>query len=304
MFNVLRRDIVADLLHGRITVEDFYRRMYFLAVAITGTILAVSLVADVAGMNGLNIVLIPLWVIVVGYFGFHPTYVLAAATIGAAASLGRDADRQRVIDGMGAALAKWKKFLLHGAMFGGVFFLTRFLVPIKIYPFAGMILLGALVTLGLWNWLYESGTVYKKYVLSLVLVSLAIGLYGAFSGKPASIGSMAAGSSGSLREMVTDIRYGKTVEIEVETLQPQQLCGIRPGERTFSIPQKVFVLIKKSDKEMMSNYEVSDYVRVNGTLPKESFVIGNDGCANITFAFSKDFRKKSILPQVIPIRFE
>ena len=200
LLNIFRRDVIKDLLNGRITIEDFYRRAYFTIVFVTVVIFAISLAADVKGFNGLNIVLIPVWVIIVGYFGFHPTYILLALTTGGAASLGRDADRQRIIDGIKAAGGKWKEFFLHGAMFGGVFFLTRFLMPIREYPFAGMLLLGAVITLGLWAWIYVGGTWYKRYALGVVLVSIAVSVFGTFAGKPTKDGHptapMASGMAG------------------------------------------------------------------------------------------------------------
>lgn len=106
------------------------------------------------------------------------------------------------------------------------------------------------------------------------------------------------GKTGSLQEMVGDLQYKKTVELEVNVLLPQKLCGIRPGERTFRIPNEVYVMIEGS------NYEISDYVRVNKTLPGEPILIGDDGCVEISFAFTKAFYNKRILPQIIPVRFE
>ncbi|MDP3957206.1 MAG: hypothetical protein Q8Q10_01770, partial [bacterium] len=295
MFNILRRDIVADLLDGRITVEDFYRDMYFMAVAVTVAIFAGSLLADVSGFNGLNIVLIPVWVIIAGYFGFHPTYVLGALTVGATASLGRDASRQRIIDGMGVALEKWKLFFLHGAMVGGVFFLTRFLVPIRNYPFAGMVLLGALITLGLWAWLYGVGKWYKLYVLILVLVSLAVGVFGTFAGKPTKGGHPLAPMSSGVKGIADDFFYSKTLEVEVGSLAPHQLCGVRPGKRDFTIPRKQYIFMDGD------NYEVTSYVRVNGSLPNESFAVDDKGCVQVSFAFTKRALGRTINPQMIQI---
>lgn len=300
MFGILRRGIVTDLLNGRITVEDFYRRMYITAVLITVAIFALSLLADVGGINGLNIVLIPVWVIVVGYFGFHPTYITMALTTGGAASLGRDAERKRIIDGIEAAGGKWKQFFLHGAMFGGVFFLTRFLVPIREYPFAGMVMLGALITLGLWAWLYEDGKTYKKYVLALILVSLFIGVFGAFAGKPEKDGHPAATISGGVTGIMDDFFYSKTLEKEVSTLEPDELCGVKPGSRTFTIPKgrevEVFISGDKTD--------ISGAVRINGTVPGEKFGVGSDGCVKISFAVNDDFQKQAFKRQIIALTFE
>jgi hypothetical protein len=282
MFNILRRGIIADLLAGRITVEDFYRGMYFMAVAVTVAIFATSLVADVGGFNGLNIVLIPVWVIIVGYFGFHPTYVLTALTAGA--TLNRAANHQPIIDGMKLALQKWKMFFLHGAMFGGVFFLTRFLVPIRNYPFAGMILLGALITLGLWAWLYESGKVYKGYVLILILLALAVGVFGTFAGKPAKDGHPLVPISSGVKGIVDDVFYERTLELKTSSLAPRRLCGVQQGERKFEMPIKTYVLIEGT------NFDLTSFVRVNGTLPGENFHVENNGCVRVSYALEGDAR--------------
>lgn len=298
MFGILRRSIVTDLLNGRITVEDFYRRMYITAVFITVAIFALSLLADVGGINGLNIVLIPVWVLIVGYFGFHPTYILAALTVGGAASLGSDATRQRIIDGMKAAGGKWKQFFLHGAMFGGVFFLTRFLVPIREYPFAGMVMLGALITLGLWTWLYETGTVYKRYVLGLILVSLAVGVFGAFAGKPEKDGYPAAAMSGGVTGIVDDFFYSKTLDVEITDSQNSKVCGVRPGKRKFRVPYEVNVWVDgyKTD--------ITSALRVNGTYPGEPFVVDGSECVTISFAVGEDFKGKGFPKKSIALAFE
>lgn len=302
MFNLLRRDIIVDLLNGRITVEEFYWRLYRMVAAVTIAIFATSIVADVAGFNGLNIILIPVWVIVLGYFGFHPTYITLALTTGAVSTVGRDADRQRLIDGMKAASGKWKQFFLHGAMFGGVFFLTRFMVPIKAYPFAGMVMLGALITLGLWSWLYvEKAVYYRRYVLAIIMIALTIGLFGAFTGsKPAHGKNPMAPMHDGVEGVVSNFFYSKTLEIEVSSLTPQKLCGVKTGTRKFSIPKgreiEVFIGNEK--------YDITSGVRVNKTVPGENFeVTDKEGCVEVSFAINEGFQKNAFVRQIIPIRF-
>lgn len=297
MFALLRRDIIADLLNGRITVEDFYRRLYITAVIVTVAIFALSLVADVAGFNGLNIVLIPVWVIVVGYIGLHPAYLLLALTTGAAASLGRDADRQRVINGMKAALETWKQFFLHGALFGGVFFLTRFLVPIHNYPFAGLVMLGALITLGVWSWLYVPGEArwYRRYALILIFVSLGIGVFGTIVGKPKENGHPMAAMKNSVTAYIDEFRYTDTLELKASSLDRQQLCGVRPGERRFEVPLTVYVLV-----DGKTNFDLTSYVRVNGRLPDQTFHVGKDGCVDVSYALDGNTK---FSPQFIRIKF-
>lgn len=300
MFNLLRRDVIADLLNGRITVEEFYWRLYRMIVAITIFIFATSLTADIAGFNGLNIVLIPVWVIVMGYFGFHPTYLTLVLTSGGAITLGRDADRQRIIDGIKAASGKWKQFFLHGAKFGGVFFLTRFLVPIRNYPFAGMVLLGALITLGLWNWLYtEKAVWYRRYVMAIIIIALAVGLFGSFTGsRPAAGENPMAPIGGSLHDAVDGFMYSKTIPVEVRSLQGQQVCDIKPGTRKFSVPKATYVTIGGEFTEM------SAYILMNGSSAGERFSVDDNGCAEMSFAFTSEGLAQPIAPQIIFVTIE
>lgn len=101
-----------------------------------------------------------------------------------------------------------------------------------------------------------------------------------------------------LTAAIDDWRYGKTTELQVNTLQPQKLCGVRPGARTFEIPRQVYVLVEGT------NYELTSYIRVDGTLPKENLQVDGDGCVQVSFAFTSDFLGKPITPQIIPIKFK
>jgi hypothetical protein len=184
MFGILRRGITADLLNGNITATDFYNRLFLTALLGALAILIVSFSADVAGQDWINIVLIPIWMAAVMYVKYHINIVLAVLSTSATVSTLRDADRQRIIDGMQSGWAKWEKIANHAALFGGVFGLTRFLVPIKAYPFMGLVLLGALLTLGMLAWIEGAGKWYTRYAYGIVFVALAIGLFGSFTGKP------------------------------------------------------------------------------------------------------------------------
>lgn len=296
MFALLRRDVVVSLLSGAITVEDFYRELYFMAIAVTFAIFTVSLIADVAGFNGLNIVLIPVWVVIVGYLGFHPRYITLALTAGGTLSLGPDVSRQRIIKGFTDGWEKWKSFLLHGAMFGGAFFLTRFLIPIHDNPFAGMIMVGALLTLGLWNWKYADTNShwYKHYVLYLALLSLTIGVFGTITGKPEKDEHPLAPISNGIKGIWDDSFYSKTLELKVSTLDPQRLCGVRPGKRKFEIPETTYVLIEGT------NFDLTSFIRVNDVLPQENFLVGDDGCVDISYALDGNTK---FAPQFLRIKF-
>ena len=71
----------------------------------------------------------------------------------------------------------------------------------------------------------------------------------------------------------------RTLEIEVSSLRPHRLCGVRPGERKFTIKWRAFVRMGADD------YEVTSHVRVNGSVSDENFTVGSDGCVQVSFAF-------------------
>ena len=89
----------------------------------------------------------------------------------------------------------------------------------------------------------------------------------------------------------------RTLELEVSSLQPHQLCGVTPGEHKFVVPQKLFVLINSD------NYEINSYIRINKTIPNETFTVESDGCVEVSFSFVKSFLEKPITPQIIHIAF-
>lgn len=105
-------------------------------------------------------------------------------------------------------------------------------------------------------------------------------------------------SDGSLKEMINDLRYTKTFELEVATLEPHKLCGVRPGERKFTAPKKIPVIIGGN------RHDLEEWILVNDTVAKEQFIVADDGCVKITFALVSNDKKKSIVPQIIPIKFE
>lgn len=292
MFNLLRRDIIVDLLNGRITVEEFYWRLYRMVAAVTIAIFATSIVADVAGFNGLNIILIPVWVIVLGYFGFHPTYITLALTTGAVSTIGRDVDRQRLIDGIKAASGKWKQAFLHGAMFGGVFFLTRFLVPIRNYPFAGMVLLGAMITLGLWSWLYvEKAVAYRRFVLALILIATTVALFGAFTGnRPAAGENPMSPMHNGVKGVVHGFFHKERINVQVTSLSEEVDINLQPGIRKFSVHGQQFVLLLDTN----TSAEISNKIRVKGKKAGEEFEVPADGKVKFTFVGPAEFLRQPI----------
>jgi len=93
-------------------------------------------------------------------------------------------------------------------------------------------------------------------------------------------------------------RYSKTIQVEITTLEGIHVCGIESGKRKFTAPKKIPVILGGD------RYDLEEWILVNGTVAKEQFVVADDGCADITFALVSNDKKKSILPQIIPIKFE
>lgn len=94
---------------------------------------------------------------------------------------------------------------------------------------------------------------------------------------------------------VTNLWYSDTLELEAASFSPQELCGVRPGERTFEIPQTVYVLIGGT-----TNYDLTSFIRVNGVLPGKKFLVGDDGCVRVSFAVNGNTQ---FAPQFIRIKF-
>ncbi len=92
--------------------------------------------------------------------------------------------------------------------------------------------------------------------------------------------------------------YSKTFEIEVATLEPHQLCGVPPGEYSFTVPKgrevEVFIGREKTD--------ITSAVRVNKTVPNEPFSVKENGCVEISFAVNESFQKNAFAKQIIAIK--
>jgi hypothetical protein len=77
------------------------------------------------------------------------------------------------------------------------------------------------------------------------------------------------------------------------------LCGIKEGRRKFSIPEgrgvEVFVGVEKTD--------ITSTVRVNQTIPGESFEVTEGGCVEVSFAIGENVKALPFPRQIIAIRF-
>ena len=97
---------------------------------------------------------------------------------------------------------------------------------------------------------------------------------------------------------VKNIFYSKTFDLEISAVKPYFLHGIKPGKRSFFIPHKQYIFLDGDNVEMTS------YVRVNGSLPNESFDVDNTGRVTVTLAFTSRALGRKIPPQVIQIAFK
>ena len=92
--------------------------------------------------------------------------------------------------------------------------------------------------------------------------------------------------------------YSKTIHVEIATLEETRLCGVQSGERKFTAPKKIPVIIGGN------RHDLEEWILINGTVAKERFAVASDGCVTITFALVNSDKKKPISPQIIPIKFE
>lgn len=285
MFNLLWRDIRTNVLNGTITVEDIYWLFYSRVWMATGIIFTLSLGVDYYGINGIQLIFLPIWLFAIGYIGL-PIIGLSEAVI---------TDRLREV------VCNLRRFVLHLALFGAIFFTTRFLVPVRDYPFASMMLLTGTIIIGLVTWLWPATDpkIYRRYALAIAIIVIALGLFGAFTGqRPANGAHPMTPMHNGVEGVVSNFFYSKTLELEVTSLQPQKLCGVQTGNRKFAIPHKSYVIINGD------NYDVTSFVRVNRMLPDESFVVMDDeGCVDVSFAFTSSMLGQAITPQVIQIAF-
>ncbi|MEK7181651.1 MAG: hypothetical protein AAB708_00810, partial [Patescibacteria group bacterium] len=93
--------------------------------------------------------------------------------------------------------------------------------------------------------------------------------------------------------------WSDTIGVNLINLRPTKVCGLKTGQRSFHIPKKVFVLIDGT------NYELSSYIRINGELPGEKFLVAetDGGCATVSFAFNETGLSRTITPQIAHIKF-
>lgn len=83
--------------------------------------------------------------------------------------------------------------------------------------------------------------------------------------------------SRSVTGFADDLFYSKTFDFEIENFLPQQLCGVRPGKRTYTVPGELIVPLDGGV------YNITGFVRVNGIYPGESFEVDDTGCVRISF---------------------
>lgn len=92
--------------------------------------------------------------------------------------------------------------------------------------------------------------------------------------------------------------YEKNLSIEVRTLQPTKLCGIRPGVRKFEIPGAEFPAFVNGIR-----YNIKTAVRIGGASEGEKFTVEGDGCAEVSFEFLREFIDTAHpTPFVLPVK--
>lgn len=281
MFTLFGRDLVARLLRGDLAVTDFYNRLSVTIAMIATAIVTVSFVSDVAGYNIINIMVIPVWAMIVMYFRSLPRsleIVLAASTV---------ASKVGLITSVKAGYEKWDLLTKHAILFGGVFGLTRFLVPIKAYPSMGLVILGGVIVIGTLAWIDPSAKVYKRYALFIALLSIGIALFGAFTGKPDKTpeGGAENGLPGIVGQITGNSNTANTKEVEVRNYNDQRICGLPAGKLKFRVPHPVYVILQNGTSRYLS-----EDIQFNGVIQGEEFEAGK-GCATMSLSRLEEFKR-------------
>lgn len=145
------------------------------------------------------------------------------------------------------------------------------------HPMYALVFFPIAAAIGVWAFAHNSESKwYKRITLAILVIGALASFYQAFAGPS-----------------LNDLTYQKTFPVQVRDLHGQKVCGIRPGERKFSVPKAVYVTIGGQDTE------VSGFVLLNQTVTGERFSVGREGCADLSFIFTAEWRKQPIEPQVI-----
>ncbi len=301
----MTRADLSTLFHGALnTPEEFYqdsvrlhKKWYWGGMFSLVALITLYVMMSYMGMPGVIAMANVSLILVLGFYVSSPGAFLALFGGGAAAKLGSYnwswgnlfRDEEFVFpDIQLSEMAKqgWKTyvaalklpahFLLIAIAAGTVLTLLRIE-----HPMYAMVFFSVMVAIGMWTFVHTTGAVwYRRITITILVIGALVSFYQAFAGPS-----------------LNDLTYSKTLEIEVGTLQPHKLCGVRPGNRKFSVPNKQYVLMDGD------NYEVTSYIRVNGTLPNESFAVDKAGCVQVSFAFNSGTLGRAITPQVLKVVF-
>ena len=313
----ITREDMGALFHGALnTPEEFYqdavrlhKKWYLWGAGSLVALIAIYVVMSYMEMPSVIAVMNAALILVLGFYASAPATFLALFGGGAGGKLvsynwswrNIFADEEFVFpDIQLSEVAKqgWKTyvaalklpahFLILAIAAGAVLILLRIERPMY-----AMVFFPIMAAIGLWAFVHASKTdattisqiaraVWYKRITIVILVAGALAsFYQAFAGPS-----------------LNDLTYKKTFPVEVRHLNGQQVCGIRPGERTFTVPKTVYVTIGGEFTE------ISAYILMNGRPHGERFSVNNSGCAELSFAFTSEGRTQSIAPQVIFVTIE
>lgn len=295
---------------GKIALEqtkleiDKARRVYLIGfVSLIGAIIVLTVIGTILNQTvpTLNFIIVAAFVAVLAYFVIHPVGLLTVFGLGTLEGLPKDWSINNIftegappfpnlslenmaISGF-ALVKKYVHYASHIAYFAIVFFTV--LGTWKLADaWVVLPILVVLAGMGLWAALSKAKPRWYFGITALVLMAaLATFLYRGVGGAT----------------VVSDLRYSKAFDIEVENLNDTSFCGVRPGTRKFHAPQAVIVFI--GDEK----HVITSSLRVNKTPPEKSFVVDEKGCVVVSFAVNQKFKEdkaNSFSNQIIALTFE
>lgn len=153
-------------------------------------------------------------------------------------------------------------------------------------PTQALLFFPALATIGVWAFAHGgSGKWYRKITIAVLVIGAIASLY-----------SMLGGHE-KMEKMRGNFFYSKTLEVEVSSLTPQKLCGVKSGTHTFSIPRTAWIVLDGD------NYNLTSAVLVNWTQAGESFEVADTGCITVSFNFNERATGRTIPTTTLPLVF-
>ncbi|MFZ1720155.1 MAG: hypothetical protein WAU28_02270 [Candidatus Moraniibacteriota bacterium] len=143
----------------------------------------------------------------------------------------------------------------------------------------------------------DEADVQKRFIATLSKIEQKVYQKYLAMAKKESPVAIGKGVASEAKEVWDGVWYEKTLSKEVESFRPTKLCGIKPGTRKFEIPGSQFLAYIG-----MQGYNIKTAIRINGSVEGEKFTVEQDGCADVSFAFTKELADASVTAFVLPVK--